>query len=308
MAYPAKEEAALLARACVDGPAQGDEGNSPSGADTFDAGGFTGPAWALEPIADHLRRPALVELPEGARPSEVAMDRDRRGAAALFLPQCEEVLAKRLAAALGEDEADTSPTSAALEQGRRLPRRQAYLLKGKAGEWASYDEGRARVRCVLAIVSPGTGAPDPRSAREVVAALSEVLAVDSPAPEETAASAVGDRPTRKRSKRGPNHPPDASAHRYVPQVGVTKSRFGLAMGPCRLLQRGSLYGRDTPDQREDCAPSLRLVRLKRKPTTDFLAQYFIGRYVTSIASMRWAVVLTSLSHAEYKTTSLATSA
>ena len=106
MAYPAKEEAALLARACVDGPAQGDEGNSPSGADTFDAGGFTGPAWALEPIADHLRRPALVELPEGARPSEVAMDRDRRGAAALFLPQCEEVLAKRLAAALGE----TRPT------------------------------------------------------------------------------------------------------------------------------------------------------------------------------------------------------
>ena len=47
-------------------------------------------------------------------------------------------------------------------------------------------------------------------------------------------------------------------------------------------------------------PSLCLVRLKRKPTTDFLAQYFIGRYVTSIASMRWAVVLTSLSHAEYK--------
>ena len=90
------------------------------------------------------------------------------------------------------------------------------------------------------------------------------------------------------------------AHRYVPQVGVTKSRFGLATGPCRLLQRGSLYGRDTPDQREDCAPSLRLARLKRKPTTDFLAQYFIGRYVTSIASMRWAVVLTSLSHAEYK--------
>ena len=97
VAYPAKEEAALLARACDAGPAQGDEGISPSGAATFDAGGFTGPAWALEPIADHLCQPALVLLPEGTRPSEVAMDSDRRGAAALFLPQCEGVLAERLA-------------------------------------------------------------------------------------------------------------------------------------------------------------------------------------------------------------------
>ena len=158
------------------------------------------------------------------------MDRDRRGAAALFLPQCEEVLATRLAAALGVDGVGTVPPSAAPEQGRRLPRRQVYLLKGKAGKWASYDGGRARARCVLAIVSPGTGAPDPRSAREVVAAFSEVLAGDSPTPEETAASAVLDRVAPKRSKRGVDPPTGVPTHRYVPKVGATRSRFGLATG------------------------------------------------------------------------------
>ena len=118
------------------------------------------------------------------------MDSDRRGAAALFLPQCEAVLATVLAAALGVNGVGTAPPPVAPDQGHRLPRRQAYLLKGKAGEWASYDGGRVRVRCVLAIVSPGTGAPDPRSAREVVAAFSEVLAGDSPTAEETATLAA----------------------------------------------------------------------------------------------------------------------
>ena len=292
ISYPAKEEAALLARDCAEGSAQGDDGPEP---DT----GFTGPAQALEPIGDHLGRPALVELLAGTRPSEVAMDLDRRGAAALFLPQCEEFLATQLAAALGVGGVGTDPPTAAPGQSRRLPRRQASFLRGEAGEWASYDGGRARVRCVLAVVSPGTGAPDPRSAREVVAAFSEALVGDSSTPEEVAALADVSRPAAKRAKRRAGSSAEVPVHRYVPKAGATKSRFGLATGPCRLLQRGSLYARDTPDQPEDCAPSLRLARLSAKPTSDILAQYFIGRYVTSIAAMRWAVALTSLSQTEY---------
>jgi len=292
VSYPAKEEAALLARSCARGPAQGEDGPE---ADV----GFTGPARFLEPIAEHLGRPALAACPGGTRPSEVAMDCDRRGAAALFLPQCEEFLAARLTAALGVDETGTGPPSAAPEGRRLMPRRQVHFLKGRAGEWASFKEGRARVRCVMAIISPGTGAPDPRSAREVVAAFTEALADDSPTPEETAAAVPGPG-ALKRSTRGADPKGSVPASLYVPKAGLTKSRFGLATGPCRLLQRGSLRGRDTPDQPEDCAPSLRLQRLKERPESDFLAQYFIGRYVTSIASMRWAVVLTSLSYKQYE--------
>ena len=137
---------------------------------------------------------------------------------------------------------------------------------------------RVRVRCLLAVVSLGTGAPDPRSAREVVAAFSEVTAGDSPTPEETAAMVSQEAAValpkcsarRVLSKQTKAEPPTA---RYVPLASDTRSHFGLATGPCRLLQRGSLEGRDTLDQPEDCARSLCLARLTEKPSDDFLIQY-----------------------------------
>ena len=86
VSYASKEEAALHARGCEYGPAQGGDGPSLHV-------GFVGASEPLEPIGDHLRRPALGGAPEETRPSEVAMDSDRRGAAALFLPQCEACLA-----------------------------------------------------------------------------------------------------------------------------------------------------------------------------------------------------------------------
>ena len=86
-----------------------------------------------------------------------------------------------------------------------------------------------RVRCLLAIVSLGTGASDPRSAREVVAAFSEVMAGDSPTPEETAAMvsqevavALPKRGSRRVLSKQPKAAPPTA--RYVPLASDTRTR------------------------------------------------------------------------------------
>lgn len=148
--------------------------------------GFVGESAPLSRVETHLGLGVLgnAGAPEDAKPSEVRMDSDRRDAAAIYLPQCEALLEQTLAATL----AASPPVDPAAA--RKLPRRQHLLLKGREGEWATYDEGRVCVQCLLAVVSLGTGAPDPRrSAREVVAAFSEVMVGDSPIPKETAAEA-----------------------------------------------------------------------------------------------------------------------
>ena len=249
VAYASKEEAALHARGCSEGPAQGEDGPH---ADV----GFVGVPEPLEPIRAHLHRPPSGDDPEEARPSEVAMDADRRGAAALYLPQCEACLANALAAALGADGVGTAPPPATAAP-RRLPRRQVSLLKGEAGEWASYDGGRARVRCVLAIVSHGTGAPDPRSAREVVAAFTEVLAGDSPTPEETAFLAAPDsgwpeaRATRENPDRCPRSPLCPHGRRH--QVAL-RARGGAVPAPSAGEPEGARHPRPARGLRSDPPP------------------------------------------------------
>ena len=143
----------------------------------------------------------------------------------------------------------------------------------------------------------GTGAPDPRGAREVVAAFSEALRTVSRTPEELAAAeharAAGGKRTRGKANLDDPSPPPPPIRR------VPETKFGLAMGPCRILQRGSLQGLDTPDGPEDCDQTLDLARLSSAPTAVFLMEYFIGRYVTSITALEWAVYLTSLTADEY---------
>ena len=127
VSFASKEEAALLAQVCAEGPRQG------AGGPHADVG-FVGVSEPLMPVEAHLRGQGGAGGPGAARPSEAAMDRYRRGAAAMYLPQCEALLAQTLAGTLADGPSPADPTTA-----RRLPRRQHLLLKGIEGEWATYD-------------------------------------------------------------------------------------------------------------------------------------------------------------------------
>ena len=293
VSYPSLEEAQVHARGCaVEDMQRGPAGEAGLAGDG--APGFRGDGAPLPSIEAQLNYPvagAHLGDPEAEREGEAELGRDRREAARRFLPACEAVLHGELAAALAGATAGSAP-GADLPTSVRMPRRQSVFLRGKAGEWVVCGgEGLQHVRVVLAVVTSGTGAPDPRGAHQVVAAISEALQTAAPDPR---AAGAPSRVKRTRAKEAEPPPPAPTPLRFP------RDTCGLAVGPCRLLQRGSLAGRDTPDQPEDCGRTLRLARLERTPSRTHLMEYFCGRYVTSITAVRWMMYLTSVTAEGYQ--------